>query len=58
MRCEKCGLESDSLEDVCYFDINGYACDSTEGIEKHLNNPDALAHTLCTECAEDFEFYN
>lgn len=56
LKCEKCGFESSNLDEVCYYDINGYMhCDEQE-IESNLQNPDALAHILCDECAEEFDF--
>ena len=56
LKCEKCGLESSDLEEVCYYDINGNSHSSEQDIENNLQNPDALAHTLCGECAEEFDF--
>lgn len=54
MKCKLCGLESNDLDEVCYFDINGFSHSTEEDIEKNLHNPDALAHELCNDCAETF----
>lgn len=56
--CEKCGFESSYLDEVCYYDINGYSYSSEYDIELNVQNPDSLAYTLCTECAEHFDFNN
>jgi hypothetical protein len=52
LKCEVCGFESEDLDEVCYYDINGY---------QYLEEPDtniseSTVHTLCEDCAEDFEF--
>lgn len=52
LKCEKCGFESDYLDEVCYYDINGYAVSNEYDIERNGQNPDALAHVLCGECAD------
>lgn len=56
LKCKVCGLESSYLDEVCFWDINGQAYDDAQDIENNSNNPDALAHVLCNECAENFEF--
>jgi hypothetical protein len=56
LKCEKCGFESSDLEEVCYYDINGWNHSDEQDIENNGQNPDALAHILCTECAEKFDF--
>lgn len=56
MKCKVCGLESSYLDEVCYYDINGFAHCSEHDIENNVQNPDALAHILCNECAESFKF--
>jgi hypothetical protein len=56
LKCEVCEFESDSLDEVAYYDILGSCyCDELE-IERNAQNPDALAHTLCGDCAETFKF--
>ena len=52
LKCEVCGKESNDLAEVCYYDINGDSHSTEQDIENNLQNPDALAHTLCSECAE------
>ena len=52
LKCEACGKESNDLAEVCYYDINGDSHSSEQDIENNLQNPDALAHILCSECAE------
>ena len=54
--CEECGFESSSLDEVSYYDINGFGHCEEQDIENNSNNPDALAHTLCPECADNFDF--
>ncbi len=56
MKCKVCGLISNNLDEVCYYDINGYSYSDEYDIENNLQNPDALAHILCNECAENFNF--
>lgn len=56
LKCERCGFESGNLDEVCYYDINGYSHSDEQDIENNLQNPDALAHILCQECAESFKF--
>lgn len=56
LECKLCGFESDCLEEVAYYDIFGSCyCDEME-IERNAQNPDALAHRLCNECADTFDF--
>ena len=50
-RCEVCGFESSYEDEVCYYDINGYAI-MGEDVERYGQDPDALAHCLCSECAD------
>ena len=56
LKCEVCGYEDGNLDTVSYYDINGNSHDDEQDIENNVQNPDALAHILCTECAEKFEF--
>ena len=56
MKCEVCGFKSDILDEVCYYDINGFSYNDEYDIENNGNNPDALAHILCIDCAEQFNF--
>ena len=56
LKCQVCGFESGSLDEVCYYDINGEAHCTEQDVENNLQNPDALAHVLCDECAEYFDF--
>lgn len=56
LKCEVCGFESGNLDEVCYYDINGNNHSDEQEIERYLGNPDALAHTLCQDCAEEFNF--
>lgn len=58
MECKVCGFHSNSLDEVSYYDINGYSYSDELDIERNAQNPDALAHKLCNECAEDFDFDN
>lgn len=56
LKCKVCGLEGHSLDEVCWWDINGFShCDEFD-IERYSGNPDALAHALCFKCAEEFDF--
>lgn len=52
MKCEICGFESNRLDEICYYDINGVAYDNEEDIERNCQNPDALAYCLCYECSD------
>jgi hypothetical protein len=54
MQCEDCGFESDFLEEVSYYDINGHAYCTEMEIEQNAQNPDALAHIFCNQCAETY----
>lgn len=56
MKCMVCRFESEDLEEVCYYDINGWSHSDEHDIERHAQDPDALANILCTECAEEFNF--
>ena len=56
LKCKVCGMESEILDEVCYYDIVGWEFDNEQEIELNLQNPDALAHVLCGECAEEFNF--
>lgn len=56
LKCKVCGLESTYLDEVCYYDINGYSYTDEYEIELNGANPDALAHILCRDCEEDFKF--
>lgn len=56
MKCEICGFESDKLDEVSYYSINGDNYSDEFDIENNLQNPDALAHALCKECTENFKF--
>jgi hypothetical protein len=56
LKCKVCGLESSYLDEVCYYDINGYSYSDSYNIERNAQNPDALTHELCGECAEEFDF--
>lgn len=56
LRCEKCGYESTDLEEVSYYSINGDNYSDEYDIERHAQDPDALAYCLCIECAEKFDF--
>lgn len=56
LKCKVCGFESDSLDEVCYYDINGYSHSDEQDIENHLQDTDALYHVLCSKCAEEFNF--
>jgi hypothetical protein len=56
LKCENCGFESSYLDEVCYYDINGYPYSDSLDIERNAQNPDALAHKLCEECAKEFDF--
>lgn len=56
MKCEICEFESDNLEEVSYYDINGNSYSDEQDIERNSQNPDALAHQFCGECAEIFNF--
>lgn len=50
MICQECGFSSSYEEEVCYYDINGYAV-GHESIE--VSNPDTNAYVLCNDCADD-----
>lgn len=54
--CKVCKTSSAILDEVCYWDINGFPYNDELEIERNAQNPDALAHTLCSECAEGFNF--
>ena len=54
--CKECKFESNDLDEVCYYDINGDSHSDEQDIERYLNNPDALAHILCPGCADNFDF--
>lgn len=56
MKCKVCNLKSSYLEEVCYYNIFGEAYSDEYEIENNSNNPDALAHVLCNDCAEEFKF--
>ena len=56
MQCELCAFESDNLEEVSYYDINGNSYSDEQDIERNAQNPDALAHQFCGKCAEIFNF--
>jgi len=56
LKCKVCGFESGYLDEVCYYDINGWSYSDEHEIENNAQNPDALAHILCQECAEKFKF--
>jgi len=56
LTCKVCKFESDHLDEVCYYDINGYSQSDGLGMERNAQNPDALAHVLCSYCAETFDF--
>jgi len=56
LKCKVCGLESNELEEICFYDINGNSHSSEEDIENNLQNPDALAHLFCNQCADTFQF--
>lgn len=56
LKCKGCGFESTYLDEVCYYDINGHSHSDALDVERNAQNPDALAHTLCTICAETFDF--
>ena len=42
LKCKVCGFESSDLEEVCYYDINGWSHSDEYDIENNSNNPDAL----------------
>lgn len=56
LKCESCDFESELLDEVCYYDINGYSYCEENDIERNCQNLDALAHVLCNDCSETFEF--
>ena len=56
LKCKVCGEESSSYEEICYYDINGNSHSTEQDIENNLQNPDALVHILCSDCATSFEF--
>lgn len=56
LKCERCGLESSNLDEVSYYSIAGWNFSDEQDIENNAQNPDALAHILCSECAEEFDF--
>lgn len=56
MKCQICNFESNNLDEVSYYDINGYSYSDIREIEQNSGNPDALAHILCTECSSSFNF--
>lgn len=56
LKCKVCKFESSSLDEVCYYDINGWPHDTEQEIEQNAQNPDALTHALCTDCASEFNF--
>lgn len=58
LTCKSCGLESQILDEVCFYDINRFPYTDPLELERNAQNPDALAHTLCSECAEKFNFKN
>lgn len=58
MKCKVCKFESSSLEEVSYYDINGNSVTDEREVERNAQNPDALAHELCSDCAENFDFKN
>ena len=49
MTCEICGFESDYEDEVCYYDINGYA---VVGDQREGAGIDGLAFCICAMCAE------
>lgn len=53
LTCETCGMQSSYLDEVCYYDVNGFAVSEDEDIERYSQNPDSLCHVLCNECAEN-----
>lgn len=53
LQCEGCGMTSTSLEEVCYWDSNGFPISTQEEIDKNADNPDSLTYVLCDECAEN-----
>ena len=55
-KCKVCEMESSYLDEVAVYDVNGHSYTDALDIERNAQNPDALAHDLCTECAETFEF--
>lgn len=56
MKCMICGFESDYLDDVCYWDINGNSYNTQYEVDNALGNPDSLAYELCMDCADEFDF--
>lgn len=56
LKCEKCGFESDNLDEVSYYDINGYRVLNEYDIEINSQNPNALAHILCEDCADEMDW--
>ncbi|PLS18958.1 hypothetical protein CVD28_00730 [Bacillus sp. M6-12] len=56
LKCEVCEMESEYLDEVCYYNILGDSISDELDIERNAQNPDALAHTLCGDCAETFKF--
>lgn len=56
LKCEVCNFTSSNLEEVCYYDINGNIHCTEYDIENNAQNPDALVHTLCNECVDNFKF--
>ena len=56
LSCKVCKQTSNLLDEVCYFDIHGHAYNDPMDIERNAQNPDALAHILCHDCAENFDF--
>ena len=56
LKCQVCGFKSSYTDEVGYYDINGFPYTDPLDIERNAQNPDALAHKLCGECAENFDF--
>lgn len=56
LKCKVCNFESSLLDEVTYYDINGNGYFDDFDIERNSQNPDALTHTLCTECVDTFDF--
>lgn len=58
LMCKICETTSAILDEVCYWDINGFPYKDELEMERNGQNPDALAHVLCNDCAENFNFNN
>jgi hypothetical protein len=56
LKCKTCYFESENLEEICYYDINGFPYSDFLEIERVAQNPDSLAHVLCNECSYTFDF--